>query len=373
MSERYRRRLDIWPGFVDALAALLLVVIFVLLIFTLGQFVLTDVVSGQESALARLNQRIERLGELLSMERDETQRLQRRVAELRATLGDTRSERDRLAGELQRTRDQLGEAERAAARRQQRLIELQADIEDLRALKAELTARVAELARTLDDNRAELARRERMTDEQRAQIERLNRQIDELHRQLAQVAEALEASEAQVEAKQARIEELGQRLNEALARKAKELQRYRSEFFGRLRERLADHADIRIEGDRFVIQSSLLFDTASAELGAEGKTQLRRLTATIRAVIGELPGDIPWVLRIDGHTDRRPIDTERFPSNWELATARAVSVVKYMIDRGIPPQRLAATGFAEHHPVAAGATKADFAQNRRIEIKLTRR
>lgn len=342
---RRRRPLDIWPGFVDALAALVMVVVFVLLLFTLGQFFLTERLENRESALARLNTEVERLAELLSMERSTTARLESRVDELTASLARARDRESSLEEQLSGARTRIGV--------------MATDIEALEARRAELGDRLE----------AEQA----ISAEARSEVARLNRQITELRRQLTQVSEALELSEREVQEQQARIQDLGERLNIALAEKVEELQQYRSDFFGRLKKALGDNPDIRIVGDRFVFQSELLFDTASADLDAEGRGQVQKLAETLQSVMPEIPDDIDWVLRVDGHTDARPISTAQFPSNWELSTARAIAIVKYLERLGIPAGRMAATGFGEHHPLDSRDTPDAWARNRRIELKLTSR
>jgi chemotaxis protein MotB len=194
-----------------------------------------------------------------------------------------------------------------------------------------------------------------------------------LRAQLAAIQQALEASEAKVKDKDVEIKNMAQRLNLALVNKVEELQRYRSEFFGRLREVLGNRADVRIVGDRFVFQSELLFPTASARLEPSGAQQLDKLAATLKEIIAEMPKDIDWILRVDGHTDVRRINTAEFPSNWELSTARATAVVKYLIAQGIPAERLAATGFGEFQPIDTGNTEDAYQKNRRIEFKFTER
>jgi chemotaxis protein MotB len=169
------------------------------------------------------------------------------------------------------------------------------------------------------------------------------------------------------------IADLGRRLNVALANKVQELASYRSEFFGRLREILGNRPDIRIVGDRFVFQSEVLFTPGSADLGPEAKSELDLLAGALRDVAAKIPPEIPWVLRVDGHTDKRPISTPQFPSNWELSTARAIAVTKYLISQGIPPSRLAAAGFGEFQPIDTAEGEDAFRKNRRIEFKLTER
>ena len=202
------------------------------------------------------------------------------------------------------------------------------------------------------------------------EIEFLNRQVKALREQLGAVSKALGL---ELDIDNESIEKIAERLNVALAEKAQELARYRSDFFGRLREVLGENPDIQIVGDRFVLQSELLFDTASAELGERGKQQVTKLSQTLNSVAAEIPSDIEWIVRIDGHTDRRPINTQEYPSNWELSTARALAIVRYMITQGVPAKRLAATGFGEFHPLVSQKTAEAYAKNRRIEIKLTAR
>jgi chemotaxis protein MotB len=201
----------------------------------------------------------------------------------------------------------------------------------------------------------------------------LNTQLAELRKQLADIKVALEASEQNDVEQQAIIKDLGRRLNTALAAKVQELASYRSEFFGRLRQALGNRPDIRIEGDRFVFQSELLFPSASASLQEGGKAELDKLAQTLLEIANQIPSDIPWILRVDGHTDIRPINTPEFPSNWELSTARALSVVRYLAARGVPTNRLAATGFGPYQPLDPGNGPEAWAKNRRIEFKLTER
>jgi chemotaxis protein MotB len=370
---RRRRSLEIWPAFVDALAALLLVVIFVLLVFTLSHFELSDALYGRERALERLNAQVAELAQLLSLEQAETANLRQTVGELTASLRRTEHERaaasTQLAGataELQATRGQLESATTTVAR-------LETDIALLRKLRSELEQEVAQLQGSLDESRRATAAQTELTAKAQTQVELLNRQIAALREQLTEVSAALELSRQKVEEQETQIADLGHQLNVALASKVRELARYRSDFFGRLREALGNHPDIHIVGDRFVFQSELLFDTASADLGARGRQQVRQLVDTLNAVAVNIPADIDWVLRIDGHTDRRPINTLRFPSNWELSTGRALAIVRYMIGLRVPPGRLAATGFGEFHPLDPANNELAYAKNRRIEIKLTSR
>jgi chemotaxis protein MotB len=420
VSRRSRYALDIWPGFVDALASLLMVFVFMLLIFVLAQFFLTDTLTGRNQALAQLSEGINELFEVLSLERQKSTSLEQAIADLSSRLQSTVAERDSLAQALEtatararaaavRATELQAELESAFAtissdqqqieHQLQEITGLQSDIAALRHLRGKLEAQVGDLKgrlreredkltaarRRLDqrDTRiAELSERVEALDRTRseqaaintrsqARIRLLNDQLSALRTEIARLASALTASEATVKTQKIKLAELGQRLNTALADKVEELGRYRSEFFGRLRQVLGERSDIRIVGDRFLLQSELLFDTASADIGPEGKQQLAQLAKTLHDIAQEIPSDIDWILRIDGHTDRRPIHTDKFPSNWELSMARALSIVDYLIEQGIPAERLAATGFGQHHPLDPANTESAYRQNRRIELKLT--
>ncbi len=334
---RARRRsesLNYWPAYVDALSILLLVFIFLVTVFMLGQFFLAREVSGRDDALSRLNRQISELTDLLALERASGRGRDDAIAQLTVTLDGARAEADRLRAEA----SSLGGAAAGAASAQ-------------RALDAEraLTARAA------------------------AQVEILNQQIAALRRQLAAIEDTLGASEQKDREAQARIADLGARLNLALAQRVQELTRYRSDFFGRLRNVLQNRQEFRIVGDRFVIQSEILFDPGQAALNPAGLPELDKLAQALLDVAREIPPDIAWVLRVDGHTDARPIRTLQFPSNWELSTARAIAVVRYLATRGIPENRLLAAGFAEFQPLEPGDTDDIRRRNRRIELKLTER
>lgn len=331
---RRERSLNVWPGYVDALATLLLAVVFLLTIFVVGQFFLSQEITGRDSVLTRLNRQIADLTDLLALERSNRKAQEEKASSLRNTLLGAEAERDRF-----RT---LAESGQGAAGRQ------------------------GELDKQLAAERAGSARAG-------AQIDLLNEQIAAMRRQLAALEDALAASENRDRESQARIADLGSRLNVALAQKVQELARYRSDFFGRLRQILGNRPDIRIVGDRFVLQSEVLFPAGSATLKPEASPELDRIAGAILDLAKQIPADIPWVLRIDGHTDARPIASAQFPSNWALSAARAIAVVQAMAAKGIPPQHLLAAAFGEFQPLDAGSTEEAYARNRRIEMKLTER
>ncbi len=337
-----RRGVNIWPGFVDALAALLIVIIFLLLVFTVGQFYLTDTLSSKEVTLAKLDKQVAHLADLLALEKTTSTGLQRKVGELEAQLSS-------------KSRD----------------IELlRMDVASLTGLRNQLEQEVANLGVKLREGDEALLAERDVSAQALAQVELLSHQVGALRDQLRALSRALGLAP---NAGDASMEELAARINIALAERMQELERYRSEFFGRLRAVLGENPDIKVVGDRFILPSELLFDTGSAKLGKRGKKQVVKLSRILNAVAADIPGDLDWVVRIDGHTDRRPIYTWKYPSNWELSTARALAIVKFMIAQGVPAERLAATGFGEFHPLDANRTPEAYAKNRRIEIKLTAR
>ena len=351
--------INIWPGFVDALASLLLVIIFVLLAFVLTQFYLGQVLTGRDQTITRLSRQLNELTDLLDVERRSNAELKVNIGRLTTQLQASTAERDRMQAEI----NQNGTDHQQVAL-------LQHDVEALKALKEELERKIAELGAQAGEAQGKLTLEHKISEDARAQAALLNQQLEALHQEMAHISAILGESEAQSAEQKAQIADLGKRLNAALASKVEELARYRSEFFGRLRAVLGNRAGVRIEGDRFIFQSELLFASGSAELGGEGQSQLSQLARSLVEVTKQIPKDISWVLRVDGHTDRVPIKSDRFPSNWELSTARAVSVVKFLAGQGIPQDRLAAAGFGEFQPVDVGEDPAALARNRRIEIRL---
>ncbi len=493
---RTRENFNIWPGFVDALTTLLIMLLFVLTVFTAMQVFLGDILSGREKTITQLTteredltKQREELAKQLTGERARIEQAERDIESLHTELRTTVQQRERLererdvlqgrVGTLEREKSTL-ESQKAEAER--RIVVLDKDKADLilrisgldremlaalariagleregteqrRAAEADRTKsaseksdlerriealearrraeetekgriagektelerrleslearrraeedaarrlaaekrtadqRLAALERELDALRRERDRlqaalvveekavgeQKRLTDEQAAAVALLNRQMAALRQQLAVIEEALKTSEAKTSTQKIEIEDLGRRLNIALASQVQELQRYRSEFFGKLREILGDRPDIRVVGDRFVFQSEVLFAVGSDEIGPAGREQLAKLARTLKEISAKVPTELNWVLRVDGHTDRRPIVSARFPSNWELSTARAIAVVRILMAEGVPANRLVAAGFGEHQPLEPGEGEESFGKNRRIELKLTER
>src|SRR5947208_6215467 len=335
LARRSRERgVDYWPGFVAALSTLLLGIVFLLSVFVIVQFFLSQEVTGKDTALQRLNAQLTKRTDMLSLDIIGKGNIEDTLASLRANLALAETERDRLKG--------VNEGLASGG------------------------SRASELAGLLDTQKS-------LTSRAMAQIELLNQQIAALRRQLAALESALEASESKDKESQTRIADLGQRLNLALAQRVQELWRFRSEFFGRLRAILGDRPDIRVVGDRFVFQSEVFFDRGSAVVQPGGRAELDKLATALIELDKQIPKDIAWVLRVDGHTDTRPIASAQFPSNWELSAARAISVVQYRFGRGISPQRLVAAGFGGFQPLDAATTDEAYRRNRRIELKLTER
>ncbi len=337
-SRRGDSGMNYWPGFVDALSTLILSIIFILTVFVVVQFFLQQEVAGKDTALDRLNAQIAQLTDLLSMEKSGKSNVEEQLAALRATLAVAESDRDKYRG--------IAEGAGAGV--------------------AAAQGQASELATQLEGEK-------RLSARALAQVEVLNQQLAAFRRQLAALESALDAAEKKDKESQSRIGELGQRLNVALAQKVQELTRYRSDFFGKLREILGNRPDVRIVGDRFVLQSELFFDTGKADLLPAATAELDKVATALIELEKQIPTDIPWVLRVDGHTDVRPVTGGQYRSNWGLSASRAIAVVQYLVGKGVSPQRLVAAGFGEYQPIEIGTTDDAYRRNRRIEFKLTER
>ena len=335
---RTRSTVNVWPGYVDALSALLMLIIFMLLVYVVSQLYLSQTLSDRNSELARLNQRLSEISELLGLERSKTEALEQEMASVQDTYSAS-------LARLENTRERL----------MQQTANAQAQSERLQSLDQAL------------DEKDELSA------SQQNMILRLSNQIASLRAQLAQIAEALKLQKERTAEKAGELENVSRRLNVLLAERVNQLEQYQSEFFARLRDILAANENIRIVGDRFLLPSELLFASGSAQLGEDGKRELDKLAKVLLNVADKIPDDVDWILRIDGHTDIIPINTPQFPSNWELSTARAVAVVRYLAGQGVPENRMVAAGFGEFFPVAEGTSPEALQKNRRIEIKLTDR
>ncbi|GAA0847393.1 peptidoglycan -binding protein [Marinobacter szutsaonensis] len=344
-KRRSRSSTNIWPGYVDALSALLMLVIFMLLVYVVSQLYLSQTLSDRDTQLARLNAQLNELSELLGLERSKTDALEEQMITLQEDYSSSLARNDELVNSLESTREQLMQQTANAEAQAERLASMEASIDE----------------------------KDEMSASQQAMILRLSNQIASLREQLRKIASALELQEQMTAEKEEELAKVSQRLNALLAERVSQLEQYQSEFFARLRDILASNENIRIVGDRFLLPSELLFASGSAELGEDGKGELDKLANLLLDVAGKIPEDVDWILRIDGHTDIVPINTPKFPSNWELSTARAVAVVRYLAAQGVPERRMVAAGFGEFFPVAEGTSPEALQKNRRIELKLTDR
>lgn len=339
LGRRRDRHVDYWPGFVDALSTLLLAFMFLLSVFMLAQFFLSQEISSRDAVLDRLNSQINELTQMLSLERSNVQDVEDQLASLQASLSQAEADKSRLESMLT-----SGSGQGAAAEAQ------------ISALTGDLETERQVSQRAL------------------SQVELLSQQISALRQQIGALEAALEASEARDRDANVKIADLGRRLNVALAQRVQELNRYRSDFFGRLREILSDRENIRIVGDRFVFQSEVLFASGATEINPSGQEEMNKLAMAILELQEEIPPEINWVLRVDGHTDDVPLSgTGRFRDNWELSAARAIAVVRFLVDSGVPASRLVAAGFGEFQPLDLEGSPESRSRNRRIELKLTER
>ncbi len=338
-SRRASRGVDYWPGFVDALSTLLLAIMFLLSVFVLAQVLLSREITGKDEVLNRLNSQINELTELLALERTSRQDFEDQIANLEASLGDAERERSRL---------------------QELLAQGSGKTDDS-------SERIGALTQSLDEEK-------QLSQRAQSQVELLNQQISALRKQIGALEDALDVSENRDRESRARIADLGKRLNVALAQRVQELNRYRSDFFGRLREILSDRENIRIVGDRFVFQSEVLFPSGQTTINDAGKAEMAKLASALIDLASEIPPDINWVLRVDGHTDNIPVSPGRgVKDNWELSADRAAAVVRFLIEAGVPANRLVAAGFGEFQPLVEEDSDEARNRNRRIELKLTER
>jgi chemotaxis protein MotB len=333
-----RRHLDIWPGYVDALSTMLMMVALVLVIMMAAQFALSNALNTRETQMSELALQLEKLNAALNLEKSTSESLKGQKSQLEARVKQVEDEAVSMRNRLTESEGKLGGlvGERDAAKR-----EMERAFQETTGLKVQLSDMV--------------------------------RQIEELNKKLALLTADLQTAQTSVSEKEIKIKDLDAKLKRKMLEKVEELSEYRSEFFGRLKKALGNRPDIKVVGDRFVFQSEVFFLTASADLQESGKEQLAKLADTLKELAKTIPKDINWVLNVVGHTDKRPINMPLFRSNWELSSARAISVVKFLVEQGIPPERLSATGYGEYQPLDNGNTEEALSRNRRIELKFTPR
>ena len=371
---RTRRSADIWPGFVDAISTLLLVLIFLLTIFISSEFLLSKLLSNKDDALEGLNMQIYQLSELLSLEKTENKDLTSTISKLNEKLNNSSITSDLLSMEFSDLKNKNIELNRLLNSLKENTNQIKEENKNLDLKNTNLESELKDLLSTLKATHVNLIKAEKevkLSEAAKNQVTILNMQIAELREQLNIIQNLLDINLEEIKQKDIHIVELGKKLNTALAVKVGELTQYKSEFFGRLRSILGNRDDIQIVGDRFIFQSEVLFASGSAEVGIEGVVQLTKLSKILLDTTKNIPKDIPWVLQIQGHTDQNPINTLLYPSNWELSAARAISVGKVLISSGVSSDKISVAGFAEFQPLELGQDPSSYRKNRRIEIKLT--
>ena len=370
-----------WPGFVDALASLLMVFVFVLMVFVLIQANLAYRLSGQDESLIILREELKMLGELLSLEREAGAVLSADLARTQAQLEMAENQNSLLTAQLSSLTAQLTDEKTKTTTLENTLaterLRMTTELTTLSAKTAEQARELEQMSKSLDQKTqslkqaaTDLSAEQKQSEQARLEIDRLTAAMQSLRSELTRLRTLLSEKQEQSKKDKIAIANLGKELNAALANKVQELQRFRSEFFGRLRTILEGRSDVKVVGDRFVFQSEVLFAPGQASINPEGKAQLGQIADAIMQIIADIPSDIPWILQVEGHTDDIPVSGV-YTDNWDLSTERALSVVRFMVDRGVPSERLAATGYGEFQPITSGKTDADRQKNRRIELKLT--
>ena len=371
---RTRRSADIWPGFVDAISTLLLVLIFLLTIFISSEFLLSKLLTNKDDALEDLNIQIYQLSELLSLEKRENKDLTSTISKLNDKLNDSSVTADLLSMEFSNLKNKNIELNSLLNSLKASTSLIKKENKNLDIKNSNIESELKKLLFTLKATQVNLIKAEeevKLSEAAKNQVSLLNMQVAELREQLNIIQNLLDINLEDIKKKDIQIVELGRKLNTALAVKVGELTQYKSEFFGRLRSILGNRDDIQIVGDRFIFQSEVLFASGSAEVAIEGVLELTKLSKILLDITKDIPTDIPWVLQIQGHTDQNPINTPLYPSNWELSAARAISVGKVLISSGVSSDKISVAGFAEFQPLELGNSPSSFRKNRRIEIKLT--
>ena len=383
-----------WPGFVDALATLLMVIIFVLLVFVLIQVNLAYRVAGQDATMNDMRAQIVSLSDLLNLERKANDELKDELAGISSLLDATTKERDSLVTQLAnatatlslrdseirqltaiqaQTEESLEAARQTIAERVAALEAIELTLAEAQAKLMESEVEIADAAARNVSSLARISELETKNAASKAEVAQMTNAVTALRLRIEELTSLLAEKEAQAARDKIAIASLGKSLNNALASRVQELQRFRSEFFGRLREVLRGRDDVRIVGDRFVFQSEVLFAQGAASLGPEGEEKLGQLAVALNQIAAEIPEDIDWILQVEGHTDDIPVRAGRFADNWDLSTERALSVVRFLAESGLPANRLAAAGYGEFQPLDDASSDEARRRNRRIEMKLTQR
>ncbi len=350
MRRKNINQVNIWPGFVDAITTLLLVFVFLLAIFMISQTFLTQSISGKDAALQSLKTQLQKLDADLEKNLGKNKKLSELIATLNQQIEILNLEQKNLQTELL-DKENLNKKYQLNTKN--------------------LEKKIAALFEELGIEKLNLKSEKQISKKLNLEMSELNYTIQQLNNKLSEIDQALSLSLVDVETKDTEIENLKVKLDLALKEKIGELSEYRSEFFGRLKEILKNQKEINIVGDRFVLQSEILFKSGSAEIGEKGKAKLSEISNLLKSITKKIPSKINWIIQVEGHTDNVPISNNEYPSNWELSVARAIAVARIMIQNDIEPKRINVAGYGEFRPLVKNEDETSRNKNRRIELKLT--
>lgn len=368
--------LEAWPGYVDALSTLLMVTIFVLLVFVLAEAFLSSALTGSNNTIDLLKQQIAQLTQSLSMETSKDATLNQELAALNAQLAQAQAANTTLTQQLAGDTQTIAALQQGQKNMQAQLSDAQAQAAAAGRISAlqtqmETVAGAPNVQVLLTDTQSKLQAAQKLSAQDEAQIALLNQQLAALRAQLAALQQALDAAQSADAKDHVQIADLGKALNEALARKVEELQQYQSVFFRTLSESLKGERNIKVVGDRFVFESDVLFPVDQATITPAGQAEIAQVAVAVKEIAAKIPPDVNWVLSVDGYADAQPIRGGPYKSNFDLSSARALAVLDLLIADGVPENRLVTSAMGSNNPIAPGNTPADYAQNRRIEFRLT--
>ena len=368
-----KKQLDYtWPGFVDALSSLLMVIIFVLMIFVISQFFISQKMSGQDEALIKLKNNLTELSELLSLERGTTSELTSQLSVLEEKIIVIKEELIKEKEITKQYQEEIRGTKNIIALNESEINELKIALEDKIKNTTQLRNEVSDLDKQVNQKNLEIQSKDKILKANKEEVNQLISTTLKLKNKLTQLQTLLSAYKAKDKKENVKTLNLGKDVNSALARRVEELEKFKSDFFGRVKELIKGRKEIRVVGDRFVFQSEVLFSLGSEELGVEGQLEMQKLATTLMEIEKSLPTDIDWILQIEGHTDSLPVKKgQTYRDNWELSTKRALSVLRFLIKQGIKPSRLSASGYGSFQPIDKENTKSARVKNRRIEMKIT--
>ena len=368
-----KKQLDYtWPGFVDALSSLLMVIIFVLMIFVISQFFISQKMSGQDEALIKLRKNLTELSDLLSLERGTTSELTSQLSVLEEKIVVIKEELLKEKEITKQYQEEIRGTKNIIALNESEINELKIALEEKIKNTTQLRTEVSDLDKKVNQKNLEIQSKDKILKANKEEVNQLISTTLKLKNKLTQLQTLLSAYKAKDKKENVKTLNLGKDVNSALARRVEELEKFKSDFFGRVKELIKGRKEIRVVGDRFVFQSEVLFSLGSEELGVEGQLEMQKLAATLMEIEKSLPTDIDWILQIEGHTDSLPVKKgQTYRDNWELSTKRALSVLRFLIKQGIDPNRLSASGYGSFQPIDKKNTKSARMKNRRIEMKIT--